>query len=302
MGLYWVRSDPCGLFSANLTVLLILYAQFVVIKILLLPWYGFGFHVLLYLITSALALISHTRAQFSDPGAVPENHVSIAYPNAVAEAMAPIVSSSSTNSATNTTQSNPAQSPQTNSPSNATARVCRRCKIVKPARAHHCSTCARCVVKMDHHCPWVNNCVAVFNQKYFILFLFYTGFCCFYSVVLLIGRFVSCTNNLRTCTVSGVHVALCVINFIEAVIFGLFVSIMLWDQMSAIYENTPGIDALQHRMGPKRSMYLSLKEVFGEPLSWRWLLPLTLPKQVHDDFQMELQQDEVLTREPPKQV
>lgn len=32
-------------------------------------------------------------------------------------------------------------------------KFCRRCKAFKPARAHHCSICGRCIVKMDHHCP-----------------------------------------------------------------------------------------------------------------------------------------------------
>lgn len=31
-------------------------------------------------------------------------------------------------------------------------KYCRRCKCFKPARAHHCSICNRCIVKMDHHC------------------------------------------------------------------------------------------------------------------------------------------------------
>ncbi len=34
------------------------------------------------------------------------------------------------------------------------ARFCSKCGRHKPPRAHHCRLCRRCVLRMDHHCPW----------------------------------------------------------------------------------------------------------------------------------------------------
>ena len=33
---------------------------------------------------------------------------------------------------------------------------CNKCYIVRVPRVHHCSVCKGCVMKMDHHCPWIN--------------------------------------------------------------------------------------------------------------------------------------------------
>ncbi|XP_024280117.1 palmitoyltransferase ZDHHC16A isoform X2 [Oncorhynchus tshawytscha] len=48
--------------------------------------------------------------------------------------------------------------------------MCKKCIIPKPARTHHCAICNTCILKMDHHCPWLNNCVGHFNQRYFFCF------------------------------------------------------------------------------------------------------------------------------------
>ena len=57
-------------------------------------------------------------------------------------------------------------------------RFCKKCLSPKPDRAHHCSTCKRCVLKMDHHCPWLATCVGLHNYKAFLLFLIYTSLFC----------------------------------------------------------------------------------------------------------------------------
>ena len=36
---------------------------------------------------------------------------------------------------------------------------CSLCNDVKPPEAHHCSTCGVCVMGLDHHCIFINNCV-----------------------------------------------------------------------------------------------------------------------------------------------
>ncbi|EPY33789.1 hypothetical protein STCU_01977 [Strigomonas culicis] len=47
------------------------------------------------------------------------------------------------------------------------------CATYKPPRAHHCSRCNFCVLKYDHHCPWLGQCVGFFNYKNYLLVLLY---------------------------------------------------------------------------------------------------------------------------------
>ncbi|KAM7265697.1 hypothetical protein ACFE04_003380 [Oxalis oulophora] len=74
-------------------------------------------------------------------------------------------------------------------------RYCQKCSLYKPPRAHHCRVCKRCVLRMDHHCIWINNCVGHANYKVFFIFVVYAVVSCIYSLVLLVG---SLTNDNQT--------------------------------------------------------------------------------------------------------
>ncbi|PKA58737.1 putative S-acyltransferase [Apostasia shenzhenica] len=59
---------------------------------------------------------------------------------------------------------------------------CTYCAKPKPPRAHHCRSCQMCVLDMDHHCPFIGNCVGAENHRYFIAFLLSVIVSCLYVV------------------------------------------------------------------------------------------------------------------------
>ena len=111
-----------------------------------------------------------------------------------------------------------------------TIRHCEKCdgkETWKPARAHHCSECGYCVFKMDHHCPWINNCVGLRNMKYFMQFVVYVGLA---SATLSILMFIS-FYNLLTAPRTKSHMnrpgysiafVMCIIAFVEGLLFAFF--------------------------------------------------------------------------------
>ncbi|KAJ0963920.1 hypothetical protein J5N97_029042 [Dioscorea zingiberensis] len=69
---------------------------------------------------------------------------------------------------------------------------CVYCGKPKSPRSHHCRSCKMCVLDMDHHCPFIGNCVGAANHRSFIAFL--------------IAVVVSCTYVVSMSIYAGYHV------------------------------------------------------------------------------------------------
>lgn len=50
---------------------------------------------------------------------------------------------------------------------------CDKCNSIKVPRVSHCSTCGKCIYKLDHHCIWTQTCIGYCNQRPFYLFTLY---------------------------------------------------------------------------------------------------------------------------------
>lgn len=50
-------------------------------------------------------------------------------------------------------------------------KYCVTCHIYRPPRTVHCSSCGGCILRYDHHCPYISNCIGSNNYRRFTSFV-----------------------------------------------------------------------------------------------------------------------------------
>jgi len=73
----------------------------------------------------------------------------------------------------------------------------RKSKDVRPERAHFCSVSEFDVLRMDHFCPWIGNCVGFRNYKFFLLLAIYACLASVVAVVTALPELLECAQNLH---------------------------------------------------------------------------------------------------------
>ncbi|XP_038875962.1 probable protein S-acyltransferase 14 [Benincasa hispida] len=171
--------------------------------------------------------------------------------------------------------SGPEQGTVPSDSANQKIRFCRKCNQFKPPRCHHCSVCGRCVLKMDHHCVWVVNCVGAKNYKYFLLFLFYTFLETTLVTLSLLPYFLAFFSDGDITGTPG-SLAAIFITFILNLTFALSVMGFLILHISLVAANTTTIEAYEKKTTPKWHYDLgrrkNFEQVFGMDKKY-WFIP-----------------------------
>ncbi|KAK9824734.1 hypothetical protein WJX74_002769 [Apatococcus lobatus] len=154
-------------------------------------------------------------------------------------------------------------------------RFCRKCKAWKPERAHHDSGTGQCVLRMDHYCIWVLNCVGLLNYKMFLLFLFWTFWACALASGLLINSFIRFFQS--DADLNSARPAIVFIAFVVDAAFCLSLLGFLIMHMRLVLNNCTTIEMFEKARGPPWPYSLgsrqNFKAVFGSR-PWAWLLPM----------------------------
>lgn len=178
---------------------------------------------------------------------------------------------------------------------NGKYRKCPMCTLYKPDRCHHCRVCETCVLRMDHHCPWIANCVGFHNYKFFLLLLFYAICCTGFIIGAMFPRLLNAfgpmldwytflTTDLPVCLVW----ALCVAIFSALSAFFFFHMMLVMDAMTTIElkEKKNNDDEFVHhrfyvanRKWHQGNAIDNICHVLGPP--WMWLLPIA--PEMRDD-------------------
>uniref|UniRef100_A0A8C9A5G3 Palmitoyltransferase n=1 Tax=Prolemur simus TaxID=1328070 RepID=A0A8C9A5G3_PROSS len=286
VGTMWFIRDGCGIACAIVTWFLVLYAEFVVLFVMLIPSRDYVYSIIngiVFNLLAFLALASHCRAMLTDPVSMSGLVLtSSSFPEKLDKPVSgrnkcllgAVPKGNATKEFIESLQLKPGQ----------VVYKCPKCCSIKPDRAHHCSVCKRCIRKMDHHCPWVNNCVGENNQKYFVLFTMYIALISLHALIMVGFHFLHCFEEDWTKCSSfspPTTVILLILLCFEGLLFLIFTSVMFGTQVHSICTDETGIEQLkkEERRWAKKTKWMNMKAVFGHPFSLGWASPFATPDQ-----------------------
>ena len=148
---------------------------------------------------------------------------------------------------------------------------CYNCYVLRPLNSHHCIICHKCFIGHDHHCPWVNNCIGLFNKKIFILFLFYSAIQVIYADLLFC--YYSLYKNISQFKISPNLIILDIVAILLGIILAIASVMLLMDQYDTLVCDCNECDFKEGILLEKSSINQQFQIIFGGICSYKWFLP-----------------------------
>jgi hypothetical protein len=159
-------------------------------------------------------------------------------------------------------------------------RHCKWCAKYKPDRCHHCRVCRTCILKMDHHCPWMYNCIGFKNYKYFFLLIMYAAIVCHY----IFWSMMRTVKNAIAGYQAFMQLFLLLFGETLAAFFGALLSLFLLFHIWLMFKAMSTIEFCEKSMKKggydssvySRGAYGNVQAVLGDN-PWLWFLPCAVP-------------------------
>ena len=148
-------------------------------------------------------------------------------------------------------------------------KMCKSCHIIKNLRVFHCRKCGLCVLRHDHHCVWLSNCIGVYNQKTF-LFLIYT--CLLHCAIFIIFLLYTIFDKKEKMTMTQFLFCVCDLGAI-IVITIMFISLAVYQIIFICTNQTTSENLrrneLQRNQFTTGNICENIREFFKDPLGYK---------------------------------
>lgn len=171
--------------------------------------------------------------------------------------------------------------------SNPNWTLCAVCECMRPPRAWHCDLCNICVLKRDHHCPYMACCVGYYNHRYFIMFTMYVFIAmlyAFYYNVYFLAQFITWNHGLVLAKFmlplvslvvdfgnESLYILMVLVNIIIATLTGFLTCYHFYNILNG--RTTPERKHCKKDFMYDRGWRMNLVEALGARWYFTWILP-----------------------------